>query len=261
MKQFIYSVLLFLPTALPGQMAPDFTVTDINGQMHTLYSQYLDQGKTVMLKIFYSTCPPCNAQADALQALYIDWGAGDHDVEFIEVSNKTWETNQTAIAYISAHGITFPTVSATGGSIAVVSAYINGGFGSFFGTPTYVVIDQEGNVSWDVDFVNLDAALAAAGAVKPGSTGINDVERKSDLWIAPNPSQDFLNVYSKRRLPDGVSISVYNLLGSRLNVFTPGLLDQAQILHEEVSTWLSGTYLVRIESNGTVLKTMRFVKR
>ncbi len=260
MKTILY-LILFLPTVLSGQLAPDFTATDINGQSHTLYSQYLTQGKTVMLKIFYSTCPPCNAQANDLQALYEEWGSGDHDVEFIEVSNKTWETNQTASGYTSNHGITFPTVSATGGSIAVVNAYINGGFGSFFGTPTYIVISPDGTLVWDVDFTDLDLALANSGAIKPGASGISDLDPKSDLWIAPNPSADFLNIYTKSNQAGELSIGVYNILGSRLHVFKPSVQGNALLLREDASTWYPGTYLVRIESNGAVLKTMRFVKR
>lgn len=261
MKQYLYVTFLLLPISLPGQSAPDFTVMDIHGQTHTLYDQNLTHGKTVMLKIFYSTCPPGNAQADALQALYVDWGAGAHDVQFIAVSDKTWETNQTAGNYVNMHGITFPTISATGGSIPVVNSYVNGGFGSFFGTPTYLVIAPDGSVDWDVKLADLDAAIAATGAVKPGSTGTSDPTKKADLWIAPNPSPDFLNVYSKIPPTGSVSISVYNMLGSRLHQYKPLIQDNAMILHAEASTWYPGTYLVRIESNGTVLKTMRFVKR
>ncbi|HLF65583.1 MAG TPA: redoxin domain-containing protein [Saprospiraceae bacterium] len=261
MKHYLYLVLFLLPASILSQSAPDFTVTDIHGQEHTLYSQYLAQGKTVMLKIFYSTCPPCNAQADALQALYVEWGMGAHDVQFIEVSNKTWETNQTASGYASSHGITFPTVSATGGSIAVVNAYVNGGFGGFSGTPTYIVISPDGTVNWDVELVDLDAALTITGAVKPGTSSVNDLNHTSDLWIAPNPSADFLNVYTKVRPAGEISVSVYNMLGNRLHSFKPSVQDQALLVHEDASGWYSGTYLVRIQNNGTVLKTMRFVKK
>jgi peroxiredoxin len=260
MKTILY-LALFTPVLLSAQLAPDFTASDINGQSHTLYSQYLTQGKTVMLKIFYSTCPPCNAQADALQALYEEWGSGNHDVEFIEVSNKTWETNQTASTYTTNHSITFPTISASGGSIAVVNAYVNGGFGSFFGTPTYIVISPSGSLVWDVEFADLDLALANTGAVKPGTSGIADQNGKSDLWIAPNPSSDFLNIYSKVNPVGEVSIGVYNILGSRLHVFKPLINGNTLLLREDASSWYPGTYLVRIESNGSVLRTMRFVKR
>jgi hypothetical protein len=143
----------------------------------------------------------------------------------------------------------------------VVNAYVNGGFGSFFGTPTYIVISPSGSLVWDVEFADLDLALANTGAMKPGTSGIADQNGKSDLWIAPNPSSDFLNIYSKVNPIGEVSIGVYNILGSRLYVFKPLINGNTLLLREDASSWYPGTYLVRIESNGSVLRTMRFVKR
>lgn len=84
---------------------------------------------------------------------------------------------------------------------------------------------------------------------------------ESELWIAPNPASDFLNVYSSITLPETVTISVHDILGTKRYMFTPTPQDKDQLLHIEVNEWTSGTYLVRIESAGKVLKTMRFVKR
>lgn len=41
-----------------GSIAPDFNLTDINGNQHNLYS-YLDQGKTVYIDFFACHCPTC----------------------------------------------------------------------------------------------------------------------------------------------------------------------------------------------------------
>ena len=41
-----------------GSTAPDFTITDINGNVFNLYSE-LDQGKTVILDLFATWCSPC----------------------------------------------------------------------------------------------------------------------------------------------------------------------------------------------------------
>lgn len=64
MKQAIIIFLFFFSASLAkaqltdGSTAPDFTLTDINGNTQNLYS-YLDAGKTVYLDIFAAHCPTC----------------------------------------------------------------------------------------------------------------------------------------------------------------------------------------------------------
>jgi len=63
-----------------GTIAPDFTVTDIDGVEHHLYD-YLDEGKTVILDIFATWCPPCWSyhQAHVLEDLYQELGPNGTD--------------------------------------------------------------------------------------------------------------------------------------------------------------------------------------
>ena len=58
-----------------GSVAPDFTVTDINGTEHNLYS-YLDQGYSVVMDVSATWCGPCWGyhQSGALEDLYVNHG-------------------------------------------------------------------------------------------------------------------------------------------------------------------------------------------
>ncbi len=84
MKKYIHlllaTILLFVASSaqaqLPdGSIAPDFTVTDINGNTHTLYD-YLDAGIPVVLEFSATWCTPCWTyhQSNALQQLYDNHG-------------------------------------------------------------------------------------------------------------------------------------------------------------------------------------------
>lgn len=172
---YLVFTLLLLHPHLQAQQAPDFTVTDIDGQVHHLYADYLDQGKTVMIKIFFTTCPPCNSIAPLMEPFYQEWGAGQNDVEFFEMTDKTFDTDALVEAYAMTYNETFPAISMQGGSIAAVQPYKSGTFGQWFGTPTFVVIAPDGTVQFDISGSGnqqtidaLDVAIAATGALKPG---------------------------------------------------------------------------------------------
>ena len=65
MKTFVLFCALLALSAAPFATlaqqgtAPDFTVTDINGNTHELYADILDQGKIAVVQIVATWCPPC----------------------------------------------------------------------------------------------------------------------------------------------------------------------------------------------------------
>lgn len=62
-----------------GSIAPDFTLTDIDGNQHNLYS-YLDQGKTVYIDFFACHCPTCwnYHSTHSLSDLFNQFGPGSN---------------------------------------------------------------------------------------------------------------------------------------------------------------------------------------
>jgi thiol-disulfide isomerase/thioredoxin len=166
------SILLTFCTLTIGaysQTMHNFTVTDSGGNIHRLYEDYLDQGKTVVLKFFFTTCPPCNAIAPQWQQKYVAWGSGLHDVQFIEPTTITSDNNSKVSAYKTMHGLTLPSISHEGNAPAIVDPFKAGTYGGWFGTPSFVVIAPNKSIQFPVSFSNLDAAIAATGAQMPGS--------------------------------------------------------------------------------------------
>ena len=178
-KTAFYSYLFIVLFSLSSyaQDMPNFIITDSDNVEHNLYTDYLDKGFTVVIKIFFVDCPPCNAIAPHVQTLYEEWGEGEYDVQFIELSNKTWDTNQDVAGYKALHGITFPGAGVDGNALLAIQPFTSGMFGSFFGTPKFAVIAPDRSVNFMVGGSGiqskidaLDAAIASTGASGMGNT-------------------------------------------------------------------------------------------
>jgi thiol-disulfide isomerase/thioredoxin len=86
MKKIILLSALFIASfsaqaqIADGSIAPDFTATDINGVTHNLYD-LLDEGKTVILDVMATWCPPCwtYQNTGALEDLYECYGEPGSD--------------------------------------------------------------------------------------------------------------------------------------------------------------------------------------
>jgi len=80
MKYFVAIFLTFFVSSniYFQELAPDFTLTDIDGVTHNLYD-YLDDGKTVILDFFYITCIPCQNNAEGVESLYENLGPDGTD--------------------------------------------------------------------------------------------------------------------------------------------------------------------------------------
>jgi len=261
---YLFFILLVTSLQVNAQTVPDFTVTDSWGQTHRLYQDYLDQGKTVVLKIFYVSCPPCNAIAPHLDPLYQDWGGGQGDVQFIELSMRQEDSDALINAYKSNHNTTFPAAGGQGNSVAASIPYTNGSFGVWSGTPTFVVIAPDRTLDYDVfgfgidGTINaIDAAIEATGATGL-PTGNQDLKDTTPVRLLSNILTDELILNSSTELSE-VQLTITNLIGQKalhdLVQLTKGHT-QVKITHLPDGLWIC---TIENEAQGIVASYL-FVK-
>lgn len=266
MKQRLYIFLICTLSfnILNAQNAPDFTVTDSWGQPHTLYADYLNQGKTVVLKIFYVACPPCNSIAPFLEPLYQDWGGGEGDVQFIELSIQQGDSDEEVNVYKSTHGTTYPAAGGEGNSVPATIPYTNGTFGLYGGTPTFVVIAPDGTLQYDVYGIGnegtveaLDAAIEATGA-QGLPTSVDEEENDPGVFLHSNLIENELR------------LSVHKSAEIKINILSPEgktvLVSERKTIQGvpvsiDLSALSSGLWICRIEEKATsFMASYLFVK-
>lgn len=154
----LFVIVSLLPYELASQTAPNFEVFTTQQEAFELYD-YLNQDKVVVIEFFFTSCPPCAAIAPFMEPLYQSFGGGSNDVEFLLVSNKSFDSNSDVSAYTQQYGFTFPGAGQDGGALDVWSTYNDGTFGTIFGTPAFIVIAPDKTLEFNVKGPNNEATI------------------------------------------------------------------------------------------------------
>ncbi len=255
-------------TTLDAQIAPDFLVTDTHGNEHSLYEDYLDQGKTVVLDLFFVNCPPCNDLAPYMEEAYQQWGAGMADVEFISLTSDPADTDAIVLGFEEQHGTTWPAVSAEGGGPDAQAPYTTGDFGQFFGYPTLVVISPDRSVqfdAWGSDFPEtieiLNSWITNTGATGEVTSSVPDLN-VSDFNMFPNPAQEQVQIEFDLEIGSSARINVFNSLGQAVISKNLGNLNAGNHqINLVTETLANGQYIVELSTdNGAKTNALSIVR-
>ncbi len=120
------------PKSLPqkGYLAPNFTLTDMQGKTVTL-SQL--KGHLVYINFFASWCPPCKMETPDIEQMYQKYG---NKVDFIAINMTPSDSLSGLKAYINSYGVTYPVFLDSQGSVE--STY------NVMDIPTSFFINQQG---------------------------------------------------------------------------------------------------------------------
>ena len=146
MKKIILILLVLFGLQTHAQTnlttAVDFTVTDVHGETHNLFS-ILDDGKHVILDFFFTTCPPCIASVPIINQVYTDYGCNMGEIVFLSID--AGDTDAQVLQYENNYGGLLPSVSGVnGGGNAVNSAYgINTYPTVVLIAPDYTILEQD----------------------------------------------------------------------------------------------------------------------
>lgn len=169
-----------------GTTAPDFTVTDVHGDIHHLYD-YLDSGKYVLLDFFYTTCIPCQYYSPQVNLAYEKYGCNTGEVIFISIDYN--DTDAEVIAYEQQYQIEFPSVSGVdGGGNGLIGPYGIIGFPTFFLiAPSKTIVQQIEPPTLQVfDFRFGQENIAPQSCT---ATGVKDLGSVIELKTYPNPTR------------------------------------------------------------------------
>jgi thiol-disulfide isomerase/thioredoxin len=121
---------------LSGKPAPPLAVLDMSGNPVSLAAF---KGKTVLLDFWTTWCPPCRADGPALEKLNKKYGKTDLAILGVSVD----EERQIVEKFLKENSKTYPIVLTSENEMP--RPYQIGVF------PTYIVIDQDGNVASAVE--------------------------------------------------------------------------------------------------------------
>lgn len=114
MKKILLNTLLVITTlasvAQPvGEIFPDFTFNDLDGVEHNLQS-YLDEGKTVVIDVFATWCPPCQGSVPGIEELYSTYGPiGDQTMVVLSFERDPSTNNEAD--FIAQYGVESPVIT------------------------------------------------------------------------------------------------------------------------------------------------------
>lgn len=257
-KRFFTLIFLLITTNYAiAQVAPDFTVTDSDGNSINLYT-LLDEGNTVMLDLFFVGCPYCEDWDQDVETFYNKFGAGNGNFKIIGLSDRD---SDTAInSHKSSRNLTHPMAGTGGNAPAIINQYA--AIWTFTGFPTYAIICPDKSITWDVWPVSagvpqLENAIVACGATLP-TTSVEDLTNRGGIKVYPNPTQGMSIIEYQVEKTSDVTIELFNLLGKRMETLVSDR-KFAGIQNAEVDlTGLPvGQYFIKVNINNEKVRTVK----
>ena len=206
MRYFLTSILLLLMlTKTDAQIVTGFNnITDVNGNIHSL-SNYLDDGKFVLLNFYLETCGNCMATAPKIQSIFDDFGQNQCQLIILNIivqNSPPFYTDQECITWMTNNGCPGPPNFSNQNGIDWGQFYgvHGGGFAqSYLITPLdhSVVFPHAGGVLDDValrSFLNSNITIGSSNTSSSSVTSCDSYTWNGQIYsVSGSYDQTFSN--------------------------------------------------------------------
>jgi thiol-disulfide isomerase/thioredoxin len=236
-----------------GDIVNDFTVTDVNGTTHNLYS-YTTAGKYVYLDFFYSACGGCRDFIPIFNELYDKYGCNEGDIICLAI-NSGYDKDDGVVNFENTYGGSFnhaPAVSLDGGCEVVITDFDP----MYYPAVCLIAPDNSmvnSNISPYNSVADLENAFPSGFNPTPQncSLNINSIQNSYVFSVSPNPvinKELTIDIYSA----SNGTLIIYNILGKELLFIK--LTHSTQKIQVDL---VSGIYLVKVKTkNGKTVKKL-----
>lgn len=246
-------------------IAEDFLVKDVNGISYYL-RPILDEGITVVLSFFTTTCGSCNIYTPEIQESFNDFGCNEGDVFYLGVN---WGSDNIGVTdFIAVHALGFPCASGEEGLGDQVNIQYD-----IASHITVLIVTPDRQIAAQFYGPNdyptreaLQSALLNLGVqMQNCSVGIPELdEKKSSIYklkLSPNPVSSIGNLEIFASKTESCKIEIYNSLGFIAYSSQIHLDKGKNEIPLEWGKYRSGLYFVKITDEENRIQIEKILKR
>lgn len=203
----LISITFAFGNSATAQTAPDFEVTDIQGNTHHLYSILADSNY-VLIDFFFTDCSYCQFYASHVNQSYKDFGCNKGNVVILGID---YNDDSLEVAHFKQdYQLEYPLISGVGGKgDSVIADY---GITAF---PTVMIIGPDSNIWKEINTpttANINDMLSKlGGTLQPCNVNVNQPEKIPDFRVYPNPLDNKLHIHWQE--DSGARVQIRSLSG------------------------------------------------